>query len=187
MRFTTTYDLQRRVHNVVVYCLLLTTHCHRVTVWHAPPNATSQLDYAASSACYGTLRDGLTASDASDRGPAKTSRRRAARRIWTDRKSTATMTASGNRQRGRRASGTERTCCQTERQLAIDGRSQSFGLTETQHDTTDQSCPWVRLTHGLGWVGLGRDFFFIVFGGLGPILQKYYNFERIMSMHLKHG
>jgi len=34
----------------------------------------------------------------------------------------------------------------------------------------DQSCPWVGLTHGLGWVGLGwvglgRDF--SVFGGLG--------------------
>jgi len=28
-----------------------------------------------------------------------------------------------------------------------------------------QSCPWVGLTHGLGWVGLGRDF--SVFGGLG--------------------
>jgi len=36
----------------------------------------------------------------------------------------------------------------------------------------DQSCPWVGLTHGLGWVGLvwvglGRDF--SVFGGLGWI------------------
>jgi len=29
----------------------------------------------------------------------------------------------------------------------------------------DQSCPWVGLTHGLGWVGLGRDF--SVFRGLG--------------------
>jgi len=28
-----------------------------------------------------------------------------------------------------------------------------------------QSCPWVRLTHGLGWFGLGRDF--SVFDGLG--------------------
>jgi len=28
-----------------------------------------------------------------------------------------------------------------------------------------QSCPWVGLIHGLGWVGLGRDF--SVFGGLG--------------------
>ena len=28
-----------------------------------------------------------------------------------------------------------------------------------------QSCPWVGLTHGLGWVGLGQDFSF--FGGLG--------------------
>jgi len=30
-----------------------------------------------------------------------------------------------------------------------------------------QSCPWVGLTHGLGWVGLGRDF--SVFGGLGLV------------------
>ena len=29
---------------------------------------------------------------------------------------------------------------------------------------TAQSCPWVGLTYGLGWVGLGRDF--SVFGGL---------------------
>jgi len=29
----------------------------------------------------------------------------------------------------------------------------------------DQSCPWVGLTHGLGWAGLGRDF--SVIGGLG--------------------
>ena len=28
-----------------------------------------------------------------------------------------------------------------------------------------QSCPCVGLTHGLGWVGLGRDF--SVFGGMG--------------------
>ena len=30
-----------------------------------------------------------------------------------------------------------------------------------------QSCPRVGLTHGLGWVGLGRDF--SVFGGLGGV------------------
>jgi len=28
----------------------------------------------------------------------------------------------------------------------------------------NQSCPWDGLTHGFGWVGLGRDF--SVFGGL---------------------
>jgi len=25
-----------------------------------------------------------------------------------------------------------------------------------------QSCPWVRLTHGLGWVGSGSKFLFLV-------------------------
>jgi len=29
----------------------------------------------------------------------------------------------------------------------------------------DQCCPWVGLTHGLGWIGLGRDF--SVFVGIG--------------------
>jgi len=35
-----------------------------------------------------------------------------------------------------------------------------------------QSCPWVGLTHGSGWFGLGRDF--SVFGGLvglGPATE----------------
>jgi len=33
-----------------------------------------------------------------------------------------------------------------------------------------QSCPWV----GLGWVGLGQDFQFLVgWAGLGPLQQKY--------------
>jgi len=35
----------------------------------------------------------------------------------------------------------------------------------------DQSCPWVGLTHGLGWVGLGQNF--SVFGELGQLQQKY--------------
>ena len=30
-----------------------------------------------------------------------------------------------------------------------------------------KSCPWVGLTHGFGWVGLGRDF--SVFGELGSV------------------
>ena len=33
----------------------------------------------------------------------------------------------------------------------------------------NQSCPWVGLTHGLGWVGLGRDF--SLFVELGWIQQ----------------
>jgi len=57
----------------------------------------------------------------------------------------------------------------------------------------DQSCPWVGLTHGLGWAGLGwvglsRDF--SVFGGLGWVgstAAKVLKFERISLMHLKHG
>jgi len=39
------------------------------------------------------------------------------------------------------------------------------GLSVPKPSTLTQSCPWVGLTHGLGWVGLGRDF--SVFGGLG--------------------
>ena len=30
-----------------------------------------------------------------------------------------------------------------------------------------QSCPWVGSTHGLGWIGLGRDFFDFWWVGLG--------------------
>jgi len=48
--------------------------------------------------------------------------------------------------------------------------------------------PWV----GLDWVRSGRVgsrfFHFLVdWVGLGPLYQNYYNFERIMLMHLKHG
>ena len=43
------------------------------------------------------------------------------------------------------------------------------------------------LTHGMGWVTLGRDF--SVFGGLGWVLysKSTKTLERIMLMHLKHG
>ena len=44
---------------------------------------------------------------------------------------------------------------------------------------------WVDL-----WVRLGRvEIFQFSMGlvGLGPLQQMYYNFERIMLMHLKHG
>jgi len=36
---------------------------------------------------------------------------------------------------------------------------------------TNQSCPWVGLTHELGWVGLGRDFQFLV-GWVGSTTAK---------------
>jgi len=72
-----------------------------------------------------------------------------------------------------------------------------------------QSCPWVELTRGLGWVGLGpveQKYYTCerimlmhsisrtqscpwveLTRGLGPVEQKYYTCERIMLMHLKHG
>ena len=33
-----------------------------------------------------------------------------------------------------------------------------------------QSCPWVGLTRGLGWVGSGMGRFFFVFSGLGWVM-----------------
>jgi len=51
---------------------------------------------------------------------------------------------------------------------------------------TDQSCPWVGLTDGLGWVEFGRDFQFLV-GWVGSTMAKVLKFERIMLTHLKHG
>jgi len=51
-----------------------------------------------------------------------------------------------------------------------------------------QSCPWVGLTDGLVWVGLGRDFsVFGGFGWVGSTIAKVLKIERIMLMHLKHG
>jgi len=51
-----------------------------------------------------------------------------------------------------------------------------------------QSCPLVGLTHGLGWVGLGRDFsVFGVLSWVGSTVAKVLKFERIMLTHLKHG
>jgi len=45
------------------------------------------------------------------------------------------------------------------------GLDPNFIDVESGGGPSSQSCPWVGLTHGLGWVGLGRDF--SVFGGLG--------------------
>ena len=33
--------------------------------------------------------------------------------------------------------------------------------------TVIQSCPWVGSIHGLGWIGLGRDFFYFWWVGSG--------------------
>ena len=45
---------------------------------------------------------------------------------------------------------------------------------------------WVGLgSVGLGWVEIFH--FLVDWVGLGPLYQNYYNFERIMLMHLKHG
>ena len=41
-----------------------------------------------------------------------------------------------------------------------------------------QSCPWVGLTHGLDWAGLGW---------VGSTTAKILKFERISLLHLKHG
>ena len=77
----------------------LMTPCHRLTTLHRRPGATSlrrRQDVVRQSVWDETSRDGLTDSDTLPPAP-NTSRRRADRRICTDRKSTATMTASGTK------------------------------------------------------------------------------------------
>jgi len=44
-----------------------------------------------------------------------------------------------------------------------------------------QSCPWVGLTHGLGWIEIFQ------FWWVGSTKAKVLKFERIILMHLKHG
>jgi len=44
-----------------------------------------------------------------------------------------------------------------------------------------QSCPWVGLTHGLGWVKI----FHLLVGWVGSTTAKVLKFERIVLMHLK--
>jgi len=48
-----------------------------------------------------------------------------------------------------------------------------------------QSCPWIGSTHGLGWIGLGRDF--LIFGGLGwvvgPKRQKHKNYKSLYALN----
>jgi len=55
-------------------------------------------------------------------------------------------------------------CRETQRYLH-QLQASAFTARSTIIVSLSQSCPWVGLTHGLGWVGLGRDF--SVFGGLG--------------------
>jgi len=47
---------------------------------------------------------------------------------------------------------------------------------------------YTRVVHGLGWVGLGRDFSaFCGLGCVGCTIAEVLKFERIMLMHLEHG
>ena len=51
---------------------------------------------------------------------------------------------------------------------------------------TELSMGWADPWVGSGWVGLGRDFQFLV-GRVGSTTAKVLKFERIVLMHLKHG
>jgi len=42
------------------------------------------------------------------------------------------------------------------------------------------SCPWVALTHGLGWVGLGRDFQSLVLGWVHYSKSTKHFFEELV-------
>ena len=57
--------------------------------------------------------------------------------------------------------------------LAVDVRTDGWRSRERYR--IPQSCPWVGLTHGLGWVGMGRDF--LVFGGLGWVHKSTKNLK----------
>jgi len=56
-----------------------------------------------------------------------------------------------------------------------------------------QSCPWVGLTHGFGWVGLGRvglsQGFPVLVGWveLGPLQQKYKHTEDMLKSQEQIG
>jgi len=61
---------------------------------------------------------------------------------------------------------------------SCDGRTdaQTHDDGVTRHYPQQNSCPWVGLTHGLGWLGSGwvEIFQFLVgWVGLGPLQQKY--------------
>ena len=69
-------------------------------------------------------------------------------------------------------------------------KAHELNWTEALNTQVGQSCPWVGLTHGLGWVGLGQDFWFfcwVELGWVGSTRAKVLKFERIMLMHLRHG